>query len=367
MSLITLRDVVERAGGGAPANELLRDLYLSRAVDLLRVEAGARGKVLVILNQLEKDIVASLKLIDPTEPSRTVFKQRRLTKLLEETRNVIRAAYRQSNVLMASEIRNLIDIEATWTGRAINAVTQATFVDAGITRTMVETIASDILIQGAPTKEWWGRQAAGLADRFGDEMRRGMALGESLSKLVPRARGVMDLSRSSAERLVRSSVQTAANAARQATYSDNQDLIAAEQWSATLDTRTSHWCLGRDGLQYTPGDHKPIDHDVPWLEGPGALHWGCRSTSVPVLKSWRDLGIDEDEIPHTTRASMDGKVPAGTTFEAWLRKQPAARQDTVLGAGKAGLWRQGRITLRDLLDQDGRPVTLDELRAKSAV
>jgi hypothetical protein len=177
---------------------------------------------------------------------------------------------------------------------------------------------------------------------------------------------MMDLSRSSAERLVRSSVQTAANAARQATYRDNQDLIAAEQWSATLDTRTSHWCLVRDGLQYTPGEHKPIGHDVPWLEGPGALHWSCRSTSVPVLKSWRDLGIDEDEIPHTTRASMDGKVPASMTFESWLRKQPVARQDTVLGVTKADLWRRGKITLRDLLDQDGRPVSMEELRAKSA-
>jgi hypothetical protein len=38
----------------------------------------------------------------------------------------------------------------------------------------------------------------------------------------------------------------------------------------------------------------------------------------------------------------------------------------VLGAGKADLWRRGKITFRDLLDQNGRPLTTEELRAKAA-
>ena len=111
---------------------------------------------------------------------------------------------------------------------------------------------------------------------------------------------------------------------------------------------------------------EPLDDGPPWLEGPGKLHWGCRSTSVPVLKSWKDLGIDAPEVPDTTRASMDGQVPADTTLEEWLKKQSQARQDTVLGAGKAQLWRDGKITFRDLLDQSGRPLTTEQLRRKAA-
>lgn len=350
------------------ANETLVDLFNSRAIDLLRVEVGTRNKILRLLNQLEKDIVVAVASIDPTAPARQLYQRQRLEKLLVATRAAIRAAYRKTSVLMTQELRNLIDVEAAWAGRAINAATRATFIDAGLTRTMIETIASDVMIQGAPTKDWWARQAAGLSDRFADEMRRGMLLGEPNAKLIQRirgaegVRGLMDISRASAERLVRSSVQTAANAARQATYAENNDLIAAEQWSATLDTRTSHWCIVRDGLDYTPGDHEPIGHDVPWLEGPGALHWNCRSTSIPVLKSWRELGLDMDEIPETTRASMDGQVPAATSYEDWLREQPAGRQDTVLGEEKADLWRRGKIEFRDLLDQSGRPLSAEQLR-----
>lgn len=352
------------------ANEKLVDMFMERAIDLLRLEAGTRDKVLVFLAELERELVGLIAKIDPTGTPDNTRQKKRLADLLAEVQGTIRGTYRDASTLLAREIREIIDNEATWTGNAINTATRASFVDAGLTRGFLQTLVSDVLIQGAASKDWWSRQAGGLADKFADQMRAGMALGEANGKLIERVRGktgqpgIMNLARSSAERLVRASVQAAANTAREATYDENADLISALEWSATLDTRTSPWCIVRDGLKYTPKEHRPMGHTVPWLEGPGKIHWGCRSTSVPVLKSWRDLGIDEDEIPETTRASMDGQVPAAMTFEQWLRKQSTARQDTVLGAGKAQLWRDGKIQFRDLLDQNGRPLTTEELRAK---
>lgn len=354
------------------ANEKLVDMFMERAIDLLRLEAGTRDKVLVFLAELERELVGLIAKIDPTGTPDNARQKKRLADLLAEVQGTIRGTYRDASTLLAREIREIIDNEATWTGNAINTATRASFVDAGLTRGFLNTLVSDVLIQGAASKDWWSRQAGGLADKFADQMRAGMALGEANGKLIERVRGktgqpgIMNLARSSAERLVRASVQAAANTAREATYDENADLISALEWSATLDTRTSPWCIVRDGLKYTPKEHRPMGHTVPWLEGPGKIHWGCRSTSVPVLKSWRDLDIDEDEIPETTRASMDGQVPAAMTFEQWLKKQSVERQDTVLGVGKADLWRRGKITFRDLLDQNGRPLTTEELRAKAA-
>lgn len=345
------------------ANDALVDLYMHRAVDLLRLEAGTQGKVVALLDGLRGDIAALIAKIDPTGTARTAIQRARLVKLRDQVEASIQATYRPIDVLMAKEFREVADIESTWTANAINSATYAEFADAGISRNQLSTLTSDVLIQGAPSSEWWGRQAAGLSDRFADEMRRGVALGENNSDLIDRTTSLMDISRTSAERLVRSSIQTAANVGRQATYEANSDLIKAEQWSATLDLKTSDWCMVRDGLQYTPIDHEPIDHDVPWLDGPGLLHWNCRSTSIPILKSWEDLGIDESEVPDTTRASMDGQVAADTTFEDWLSKQSEARQNAAMGEGKAQLWREGKISFRDLLDQGGRPVTTEELRA----
>jgi len=354
------------------ANEKLVDLYIERAIDLLRLEAGTRDKVVLLLHELETELVKQLAAADPTGTPSAARQRKRLADLLEAVRSSIRATYRDIATLMGREIREIIDLEATWTVSAINDAIGVTFVDAALTRGQLETLVSDVLIQGAASKDWWARQAAGFADKFADEMRKGVALGEANGKLVERVRGtrtapgIMQISESSAERLVRASVQAAANTGREKMYDENDDLIAALEWSSTLDLRTSDWCKVRDGLKYTNKGHKPIGHDVPWLEGPGKLHWGCRSTSVPRLKSWRELGIDEDEIPETTRASMDGQVPADMTFESWLKKQSAARQDAALGATKADLWRRGKISFRDLLDQRGRPVTTEELRAKAA-
>ena len=365
------RDVADRPGSvSTSANDAMVDLLYERAIDLLRLEVGTRNKVFALLNDLEGEIVAALAKVDPTGSPQAFIRQMRLEQLKRLVDSTIQATYRQNDTLLAQEVRDVVDIEATWTGNAINSAIQAEFATTGVTRTLLETLVSDVLIQGAPTAEWWERQAGGLSDKFADEMRRGVAIGDPLDKLVARVRGsttqrgIMDIAKQSAQALVRSSVQTAANVARESTYERNADLIKALQWSATLDTRTSIWCITRDGHLYDVKSKKPQDGGPPWLEGPGKLHWNCRSTSVPVMKSWRDLGIDVDDVPQTTRASMDGQVPAGTSFEAWLKKQSVARQDAVLGQGKAQMWRDGKITFANLLDQSGRPLTTEDLRAR---
>ena len=90
----------------------------------------------------------------------------------------------------------------------------------------------------------------------------------------------------------------------------------------------------------------------------------CRSTSVPIVKSWRDIGIDLDEAPEGTRSSMDGQVPADVTYEQWLKDKPEEFQNDVLGVGKAKLWREGKIGFTDLLDQRGNPLSLKQLRER---
>lgn len=362
---------IDKARQGLTTNELLVDLYMERALDLLRLEAGTRDKILEFLWELSGELAGLIAKVDPTGTAQAAAERRRMAKLFDLVESTIRATYRDIATVMAQEIREIVELEAAWTAEAFNTAARVDFVDFGLSKPQLDALTSDVMIDGASSKEWWGRQAAGLRDKFKDEVRKGVALGEPNGKIVDRIRGtttqrgVMEISEASATRLVRASVQAAANTAREAMYDDNDDLISALQWSSTLDTRTSHYCIVRDGLKYTPKEHRPMGHTVPWLEGPGKLHWGCRSTSVPVLKTWRELGIDEDEVPETTRASMDGQVPAQMNFEEWLRKQSHERQDTVLGKEKAELWRADKIKFRDLLDQNGRPLTTEQLRRKA--
>jgi hypothetical protein len=166
--------------------------------------------------------------------------------------------------------------------------------------------------------------------------------------------------------VVQTAISHTAQVAREQFNEANSDLIKAELFRATLDSKTSPPCRIRDGLKYEAGTHRPIGHKVPWLQGPGRLHWNCRSTSTPVTKSWRELGIPIDEISPSDRASMDGQVPAETTFASWLQRQSPARQDQVLGPERGRLIREGGLKLPDLYSPNGRYLTLDELRKRDA-
>jgi SPP1 gp7 family putative phage head morphogenesis protein len=358
------------------ANDRIADLFTDHALDLQRLAAGEARTVARFLRDLEADLVAQLARIDPTGAARASTRARRLAALLDQVRETIRQAYRQIGTTVRAELAELADIESGFVVRAINQGVGVAIATNSLTRNLAASLVQDLLVQGAPVSDWWSRQAGDTLAKFSDQMRLGIAEGETNAQLIRRVRGgmqngapvqgVMEISRRNAESLVRSATQAVAGRARQATFEQNADIMSAVQWRATLDTRTTLACASRDGLRYTVIDHEPIGHSLPWGGGPGNLHWGCRSTSAPVTKSWQELGFNVADLPAGTRASMDGQVAADTTFEGWLDRQSKTRQDTVLGAGRAELYRSGKISFRDLVDGNGRELSLEELRAKVA-
>lgn len=209
--------------------------------------------------------------------------------------------------------------------------------------------------------------------RIRDALRIGYVQGETTSQMIQRIRGtranaysdgIIEIDRRNAEAVVRTAISHVAANARDAFYEANDDIIEAVSWCSTLDSRTSEICQVRDGLQYTVDTHKPIGHSVPWLGGPGKAHWNCRSTSAPVVKSFKDLGIDFEDFSAETRASMDGEVPADQTYGEWLTKQSAARQDDVLGPTRGKLLRAGGLTIDRFSNDKGQWLTLDQLRER---
>jgi hypothetical protein len=356
------------------ANDEILDLVTTRALDLQRLSAGQARDAARFLNELQGDIVAQLARIDPTGIGSITRRAARLEKLLKQVRETITAAYRSEGQRLAGELREIADMEAQFAVSSINKGSGVQIITTELTRGQLTAITGDLLIQGAPVSDWLSRQAGDTLNQFQRNMRMGIAQGETNAQLIRRIRGgrqggaavqgFMDISRNHAESLVRSATQAVSQASRQAIYNANDDIISAEQWVSTIDLRTTILCSSRDGLTYTVGSHEPIGHSLPWGGGPGNLHFGCRSTSTPVLKSFRELGLDIDEVPPSTRASLDGQIPQDTTFEGWLSRRTVAQQNENLGVGRAKLWRDGDISFRDLMDANGRELTLEQLRAR---
>lgn len=336
------------------ASDLLADLYIIRQLILQRLVAGEQRE----FNRLLDDISVELEKQLRGEPL-TSFSTQRLNKAITDLVAIVQ--------LRAPNLPELAALEAEFAASG--------FAQLGITatlppRSVLERIATASLVQGATIGDWFSRLQSQTRFNLTRAVRLGVSLGETNAQIAKRILSESDKgpevfaqTRRDANAIVRTSVQTISNEVRQATYQENESVVLGVQWLSTLDTRTSDICIARSGLVWTLPDYKPKGHKIPWEGGPPA-HWNCRSTTIPVLKSFEDMGIDPEGIPPARRASMDGQVAADLTFADFLKGKPQEFADEMLGKGRAQLWRDGTITLNQLLDQRGNPLTLAQLRER---
>ena len=353
-------------------NEKILDEITGHAINIQRFEASVQRQVVKELRALEKNLVEELRKSNVVDSVRRQTQQKRLKVLLVQTRETIKTAYQDIAKGQMATLKEVAELSEIQTVKAINTSLKAEIVTTAMSKSTISAIASDTLVEGAPTRQWWTRRTNQFKDKFEDTIRLGLLKGlptdDIVSSLVGTSvnkfrDGALYSQYRGAEALVRSSIQTVANTSRLDTYADNTDIIKGIEWSSTFDNRTSEICMSLDGRQWDM-DYKPIGHSIAF---PGATaHWNCRSTQIPVTKSWKELGSKKKfaEIPKSTRASMDGQVSGGKNYEQWLRGNSKAFQIEVLGVEKRKLWKAGKINFTDLVNQSANPLTLAEIKNK---
>lgn len=343
-------------------SDSLANQLTEHQVELLRVAAKKSRDVLALLERVEADLVKRIRGRALSSASKA-----RVQEILASTRKEIANVYGDIRDSFNDKMRALIKAEAQVTATIVNSTFGVDIYDGTLPRNVLNTLVSDTLVQGAPSEEWWSRQAGDLEFRFSNELRTGIAQGETNAQLIERisgSDGVLEVPRRNAAALVQTSVQTFANEARMASFQENSDIVKGTQQVSTLDDKTTDICIAYDGASWDM-DGNPINGTkLPFNGGP-PRHWNCRSVLIPLTKSWKELGAKlQTEIPASTRASMDGQVASQTTFADWLDTKSIDAQNQILGEGKAQLWRDGKMSLQQLLDQRGNPLSLDELLAK---
>lgn len=362
----------------ATVNERLRDAAISRAVDLRLYSNGVVRRMMALLHRVDAELAVELTRALERLPADS-FTVERLERLLVSVREINRQLYARVHGELQSAMRGLAEVEAPYQlelfARIVPDVVQVQFPITGLAVEQVYVAALSRPFQGRLLADWAANLEAGTLEVVRNTVRLGYIEGQTTQQIVRRligtranryADGTLQRSRREVTAVVHTALAHLSQTVRNEMQAANADILAATMWLSTLDSRTSEMCRIRDHLKYTVTDHKPIGHRVPWLEGPGRIHWNCRSTSVPVVKSWRELGLDMDDLPVGTRASIDGQVPADLTFGRWLNRQSAARQDEVLGKVRGRLMRAGKLKLPDFYDAQGRWLTLDQLRERSA-
>lgn len=348
----------------ASVNERLQDRAVAHALLIQKYGTGVANSIVRLLNDADAEIVeriaSRLTLIEQRGfdigPSTTA----RLQAMLDEVRALNQAIYDKLSTALTDELVEFSAVEADYQRKALVASIGADLSTTLSPPERLRAIVTETSMEGRLLGSWVEGMERGRIERIEASIRMGMTQGEGTDEIVRRIRGtkaaqygdgVLDISRRSAQAIVRTSVNHVSNVAAQATWKANDHLVKGWQSLGVLDTRTTPLCASLDGQVFPIG------------EGPiPPRHINCRSISVPVTKSFREIGIDADELPAGKRASMDGQVAGTTRYEDWLRRQSEARQEAILGKKRAEAFRTGDIKFKDLVRSDGSFLTLDQLR-----
>jgi SPP1 gp7 family putative phage head morphogenesis protein len=344
----------------ATVNEELFDKAVGHSIDLTRYSNGTVKRMITLLNKSDADLFEKLQSAIERLPADS-FTVKRLESMLKSVREINEKAYKQVFGEFQQDLFEFTDYELGYQAQLFKDTLPTVVSIASVAPAQVYAAAMAQPFQGRILSDWAKSLETGRLQRIKDGIAIGFTNNETVSQIVQRIRGtralnykdgIIDIDRRHAEAVVRTAINHTSQIARDEFYADNADLIKGLRWTATLDSRTSPICQALDGKVFPlKGGQRP------------PAHWNCRSTMTPVIKSWRELGIDEDDLTGATRASMNGQVPADMTYQQWLQKQSREVQDDILGKGKADIFRSG-VPVTNFVNRNGVELTLAQLKEK---
>jgi len=321
--------------------EQVFDLSIKHRIALMRFGTHLVRKVIAQLNRTEQSAVGKL-----AEAASDSLNATRLEQLLAQIRAVQSAGWQVIGERINGSLRDLAQSEAAFAARLIGASTDVTFTGAPAFAQIYAAVVARPF-QGKFLKDWIADSEAAAAARVRETIRQGFIDGSTIDQMVRTLRGtraagyqdgILEGTRRGVEAMVRTAVTHTANVAHDQVFKDNADIVTGLRWTSTLDGRTTLICISRSGKVF------PVN------SGPRPpAHIGCRSVMVPLT----------DDIP-----GVSAFTPP--TYGQWLKRQPAAFQDEVLGAARGALFRRGGLSVDKFVDRAGNTLTLDQLRARDA-
>ena len=332
----------------------IKDLLLTRSLLLQRVS-----------NSLTKDIVnAYVSVIDDILAQIATGKNINLVNM----NKIIKELNAKLTPDLTSVNDDLVQLgisEASYVANGINGAIGIDLVSKLPTDRTVQKIVNTSLMDGLTISEWLGKQDKAFQETLTKQIRLAVIGGETNPQIVTRLKSALDIkNNNNIKTIVRTAVATVTSQAREQTYKENESVFKGYEWNATLDSRVRPEHLVLDGAMW--------DFEGKGLNANGVGHkfrkapdgWNCRCLLLPITKSFKELGIPLDEVSKGTRSSIDGYVSSNLSASDWFESKSKAFQEEYLGKGRFELYKKGTITLSDLLNQQGRYLSLKELKEK---
>ena len=329
-------------------NQQLEDDVLRHMHFVERFKGHEVNKITAIL---QRDVLPDLRR-QIRSGRGTAWTRARLQRLERSLQVMLNTRFANAGTVLIKDLQDFAVFEANWqAGSFSRAVPDIGFTFTTPAESTLRAMATFSTYEGHTTKFWFQSLARKTGKAVAAEIGTGVTLGETIKQITARVEKAGRIATRHATSITRTSVTHVSDSARRMTYASNRRIIKGWKFVATLDAKTTDICMAHDGNTYDVGEGAK---DRP------PLHFQCRSTSVPIMKSASELGLKD--IPPSTRASMTGQVPSTTTYNSWLKGQSKTFQDKVLGKERAKLFRENRIPLSRFVNNRNRPLTLAELQ-----
>lgn len=343
------------------ANFDLQDEAIRHLVFMQRYSDGEVRRLLAFLNkELYPALIAK---VASTMAATTVKGVGRNVQSTQKLANLVKQISKITNTKMSDARARLVDSLTDF------ASSEAETVQAGLRNklpaiidvsqppaALLKSIVTARPMRGQHIRDHFNTLSKSLQTKVVSAVNVGLAEGQSTDQITKAALRATNTSRNQVKTIVQTAVTHTSSHAREETYKANDDMVKGVRYLATLDSVTSIICGALDGQIFRVGS------------GPRpAMHPNCRSTTTPVLKSFEELGFKGlKDVPESTRAGLNGQVPAKTTYEDWLKRQSVADQNRILGKGKADLFRKG-TPLKKFTSAGNKPFTLGQLRKRDGL
>lgn len=334
------------------------------AIYINRFAGGLANQFNPYLDQLKKSIREQL-----LSSNITSFEDARLRAAIAEITRIQKEIYAEYQTVLYEQLKLFTDHESDFELQSLNSVIESD-VDlskpaanqlwsAAVSNPLIFPDSNDTVLLRPFVKGWSDNQIRKVSNIINTGFATGKTTNQ-IAKEVTDKNGILDKQTRAANKLmVRTATVHVSAQARMATLEDNDDIVKGYVWKSVLDDRTTAQCRSLDGEEFRWSDSfKP---QPPY-------HVGCRSTTVPLLDERYNL--DEGLATRASKGAEGGKqVNADTTYYSFLKRQPKAFQDDVLGPTRGRLLRNGGLNAEEFakltVDDKFRPLTLDEMRKRN--
>lgn len=168
--------------------------------------------------------------------------------------------------------------------------------------------------------------AGSTAAAVRQELVQGLIRGKGPREVARRVRHVSNISRNRSLLIARTEMLRAYRTTSLSAFRQNPSVVKGWTWQCAYDNRTCAACWAMSGTEHTSEESLNS-------------HPGCRCSMLPRTASWSELGFTD--IPDSRPV-----VERGVDVFARL---PGSEQLKILGPGKYAAYKDGRITLPDLV------------------